>query len=364
LDAIVERALEKNPDDRFSSALEMRDAIEAYLATTGKAPRTEDIGRQVGEMFVSVREAIKRQIQEHVEGAGKTSDSEIRSSSAVRPRDGTKVSQELPVLTTGSSSPGVSGASSSGVVSREPAPVEVVEVAAPPRSSASSASSAAASSSRTPLSPPPSSATSAPPAPSSVVPATGAVAPPSAPPRTGVSGTTLTVVAVLLLAAVVGTSVATQVLLQKAPPATPTLVTQFSDPTATTATAAPPVPVPPPPPVDHGSVAVAPPLLPSSSKGTHKGHAAPPPTAPTAPPSTPPPAPLAADGVGYVTFDTYPWTRVTEGGTSLGTTPLVHVPLSPGAHTLTLDNPEQSIHETYVITVKGGESVTKRLGLK
>jgi hypothetical protein len=42
----------------------------------------------------------------------------------------------------------------------------------------------------------------------------------------------------------------------------------------------------------------------------------------------------------------------------------VHVSLSPGTHVLTLDNPEQSIHQTYAVTIKSGESVNRRLGLK
>jgi serine/threonine-protein kinase len=68
--------------------------------------------------------------------------------------------------------------------------------------------------------------------------------------------------------------------------------------------------------------------------------------------------------MGFVTFDTYPWTKVSEGGTPLGTTPLVHISLPAGSHTLTLDNPDQGIHQTYALTVKAGESVTKHLGLK
>ena len=75
-------------------------------------------------------------------------------------------------------------------------------------------------------------------------------------------------------------------------------------------------------------------------------------------------APVAQEGLGFLTFDTYPWTRVSEGTTQLGTTPLVHVGLSGGTHILTLDNPDQGIHQTYSVTVKPGEATTKRLGLK
>jgi serine/threonine-protein kinase len=69
-------------------------------------------------------------------------------------------------------------------------------------------------------------------------------------------------------------------------------------------------------------------------------------------------------GPGFLTLDTYPWTRVSEGGRVLGTTPLIRVPLSPGGHTLLLENPEQGIKQYYSVTIKSGENVSRRLGLK
>jgi serine/threonine-protein kinase len=79
--------------------------------------------------------------------------------------------------------------------------------------------------------------------------------------------------------------------------------------------------------------------------------------------SSPPPTP--EDGSeGYLTFDSYPWTEVSENGKSLGTTPLVHVALPPGTHTLSLENAEQGIKKSYSVTIKSGETVSRRLGLK
>jgi len=78
--------------------------------------------------------------------------------------------------------------------------------------------------------------------------------------------------------------------------------------------------------------------------------------------ATTPAAPAAEDG--YLTLDTYPWTKVSENGKVLGSTPLVHVAIAAGSHTLTLENPDQGIKQQTTVTIKAGETVSKRLGLK
>jgi serine/threonine-protein kinase len=65
-----------------------------------------------------------------------------------------------------------------------------------------------------------------------------------------------------------------------------------------------------------------------------------------------------------LTLQTYPFTKVSEGGRVLGTTPLFKVPLPPGPHTLTLENSEQAIKQTYTVNIKSGETVSRNLGLK
>jgi hypothetical protein len=42
----------------------------------------------------------------------------------------------------------------------------------------------------------------------------------------------------------------------------------------------------------------------------------------------------------------------------------VHVALSAGSHTLTLENPDQAIKQQTTVSIKAGETVSKRLGLK
>jgi serine/threonine-protein kinase len=82
------------------------------------------------------------------------------------------------------------------------------------------------------------------------------------------------------------------------------------------------------------------------------------------PSSEPSGQPSAATDPGFLTLNTYPFTRVSEGGRSLGVTPLVRVSLSPGAHTLTLENSEQGIKESTTVVIKSGETTTKQLAFK
>src|SRR5262249_30610734 len=44
LDAIVARALEKDPNRRYQSASEMRDALEGWIVSTGRLVKQDEIG--------------------------------------------------------------------------------------------------------------------------------------------------------------------------------------------------------------------------------------------------------------------------------------------------------------------------------
>lgn len=84
--------------------------------------------------------------------------------------------------------------------------------------------------------------------------------------------------------------------------------------------------------------------------------------------SEPEPAPKAstpstADSgeKGFLTIDTYPWTKVTVNGRTLGTTPLVKSALPAGTYTVVLENPDEKISERVTVTIKSGETVSKRL---
>jgi eukaryotic-like serine/threonine-protein kinase len=66
---------------------------------------------------------------------------------------------------------------------------------------------------------------------------------------------------------------------------------------------------------------------------------------------------------GRLTLDTQPWTEVRLGKRKLGITPLVEVPLPSGTHHLLLVNPEKGIHQEIEVDVAAGKTTTQKLKL-
>jgi serine/threonine protein kinase len=66
LDAIVSRALERAPEKRFQTALEMRQALEGYIRSTGTFVAEDEVGALVSALFADRRERVKKQIQVHM----------------------------------------------------------------------------------------------------------------------------------------------------------------------------------------------------------------------------------------------------------------------------------------------------------
>jgi serine/threonine-protein kinase len=82
-------------------------------------------------------------------------------------------------------------------------------------------------------------------------------------------------------------------------------------------------------------------------------------------PPPPPPPPVEDKDPGFLTINVYPWAKVSEGGRVLcAATPCNKISLSPGTHTLTLDNPEQGMKQTTSVTIKSGETTTRAIGFK
>ncbi|HEU4406654.1 MAG TPA: serine/threonine-protein kinase [Polyangiaceae bacterium] len=63
LDAIVARAVEKKPDDRYPTARAMREALEGYLAARGPGAHAADLGRWLQSAFAEEREQLRRQVE-------------------------------------------------------------------------------------------------------------------------------------------------------------------------------------------------------------------------------------------------------------------------------------------------------------
>ena len=70
-----------------------------------------------------------------------------------------------------------------------------------------------------------------------------------------------------------------------------------------------------------------------------------------------------AEAPGRLQLDTTPYSVVSLGAQRLGITP-IDVELPAGSHTLTLRNPEQGIETTYRVTVRAGESTSRRVAIE
>ncbi len=342
LDAIVAKALEKDPKYRFQDALEMRDALDTFISSSGKGPRVEDVGHTLSAMFQSTREEVQKQIQVHMEKIANAPPPEepVMGAESVRKFSGSG-------LGTGGSLPqlvGVSGSGSGVVPNYAPAYSGSVGQSIPPRADL-----------------PPGHAQTA---------------------EEKKSGAVLIIIAAILGALLLGV-IALVVIGLKHPATDGTQVAAGSGSGAALGGAQSGLPagqgsagalgiqggvqtgaiasggvVPAGTDTSNGATASNGSTTTKHSGGGHsqQTHSTPPATATT------PPAPAAEDG--YLTLDTYPWTKVSDGSKVLGSTPLVHVALSAGSHTLTLENPDQGIKQQTTVTIKAGETVSKRLGLK
>jgi serine/threonine protein kinase len=330
LEAIIEKALEKEAKRRFPSALAMRDALESFIVHEGVTVRQEEIGRELGGMFEGVREAVQKQVQIHMEGITEIPLHDDEREEDDRSRRG--ASSRLPML-------GVSGGSGSGVVSAFSTPAQDSSTPAAPRAPAEAAAGKrgvalwllmaalvggvaviAFSMGR--------GNRAAAPAEDSIDFAAAASSPASASPTSQPAAAAAAARPSVAEPSTVGADVAVAAAVDTAsPPARrPTGSRQIPSPTPRHSTSSNP----------SGAAAGPAAVTPSDE----------------------------ASGEGFLNLDTYPWTQVSENGKSLGTTPLVRVALSPGTHTLTLENPEQGLKQSYAVTIKGGETINRRLGLK
>jgi serine/threonine-protein kinase len=318
LDAVIARALEKNPDDRFQTAQEMGKELEEFLAASGGGPRRDDVARRIGELFEETRQNIHRQIQIHMAQVSvATSTGEL----AALTRDALKQAAE----------PTPSGQNLLSLESPESGS-ELIPAANPPSL-------------------------------------------PAEKPTKRRGGRLFLVglaVALLTVALFVIRSCASRpmdTVAVSAPP--PSARAASPSPTSRTAPEPTAAPAAPPPAANEAPANVPTQTATPARTSPPPRHDHPATPVRAAPPAAPPrtaaaasPAAAPETGTGYLTLDTYPWTRVSENGRALGVTPLVHVALPAGTHLLTLENPDQGLKQQYSVTLKADETVSRRLGLK
>lgn len=322
LEAIVARALEKDPDARFSSAGEMREALEAYLDELPAPYRQDDVSRRVCELFARVREEAQRQVQKHMAAIGKKeSASKERTAKDVLTIDSVRRLEKTGAALLRLSETG------SGVRQMVTGQTQTSQtgsfVGTFPRDAEKWA--------RSPR--------------SSVVPWAVALV------LLGIVAVSAVVVAVRA-SAPHGTPEASS---PKPASSEPVAISSATLGSPSSSGPATPVSAMPAPSASASSV-------PSGAPVKAAAHV----TAGSGPSvgSAKPGSSSASLEPGYLTFDTYPWTRVTENGKVLGTTPLVKVALAPGVHVLTFENEEQAVSHTQSVTIKTGEVTVGRLGLK
>ncbi len=347
LEAIVGKALEKDPQYRWQSALEMRDALEAWLRSNPRPARQEEVGRRMLHLFSSVREEVQRQVQRHMAGiTAATSTQELQAlnveSLQRMEQSGANVSGQLLRLGNGSGS-------GSGVVPNYGMGSH------PSRSSQLSGGYPAMGTQ------------------GSV--AGGAMAPAPAPARG--NSTLLIVIAVgfFLLAGLLIVVVGLRDRRKSDPVVAPivvpagSLVGASASATALSGSAAP-TDTTTSAPVDSSTAQPQGPTTPAATSGKTNLRIAPVqattrPITVAHPPPPPPPPPVEEKDPGFLTINVYPWAKVSEGGRLLcAATPCNKIPLSPGAHTLTLDNPEQGMKQSTSVTIKSGETTTRAIGFK
>lgn len=309
LDAAVTRALARDPDGRFPTAAEMQLALEGYLARAGGGSEA-DVAQMLGMLFGPQREAELALVRSHLASVNVAALSslppmDMRDTGSAMARthrpDEPRRRPRLVLLAVALGGAAVfAGLGLAAVIQR-------------PTLTSPSLASTAAVTPRAPVLP-------APPVAAAIdnaqAPATPATPPPTEPAPVAAS---------------------------------------------TPATSAPMA--------SHGVVEARPrSTRPLASRPNPRVAAAPVarPRSPKSPATTPSSAPAAtaSQGTGYLTLDTYPWTRVSFQGRVLGVTPLVRVELPAGTHSLEVENVEQGIHQTVTVTVPRGDVVSKRMAYR
>jgi eukaryotic-like serine/threonine-protein kinase len=345
LDMIVGRALEKDPNRRFQSATEMKDALEAWLSVQPRVARQDDVGRKMQGLFVQIREEVHRQIQRHMQAiTAATNTQELQALTAESlqrmEQSGANISGQLLRL------PGSSG-SGSGIIPNYGGlgsnPSHYPHLASQSHGSH------------------------------------GAMG--TAPPQKSSNGLLMVIVIgcfvlLALLIVVVGLrdrKAKGDPLAENGAASAQSAGTNTAGPptgNGTGATSEGPTATPTPTDVASGGSPAVPPSATAATTKTSHGtaHTTPPKTTVTQkvtpPPPPPPPPPKPEEDPGFLTIQTTPWSKVTLNGKVIcQTTPCNKVPIAPGSYVITLENAEKGIKKTHPVTIKSGEVTPKNIAL-
>ena len=342
LDRIVNLALQKDPAQRFQSAVEMREALEIWLST--HRARQEDVSRSMIALFASVRTEVQKQIQRHMALIAPAKDTaELQAIT----QDLTKQAGGLMRLGMGGSGSGSGVIANYGGIGTTPS-----SPPSNPPSGFGSMPPATPSSQQSmqsfhsgPLAPLPASML------------TGSHAAPEAP-RSNVLLIVITIgcfVLAALLIVVFGLRRPREPIAGNERPASSAAE---APPTPASAATAESITIP-----TVTEVATKPPPPTPSPQARPQPRPNP---APQPAPAKPSPAPEPAGEPGFVTVNAYPWAKVTEGGRMIcPATPCNKVQMSPGSHTLTFENgSDPSQKQTVTVQVKPGETTPKNIGFK
>ncbi len=341
LEAIVTKSLEKDAQYRWQSAAEMREALEDWLRANPRQIRQEDVGRKMQHLFASIREEVQRQVQRHmsvITAATNTMELQALTAESLQrmEQSGANISGQLLRL-------GNSSGSGSGVVPN----YGMGASSGGYHQSMGSHSGAGVVGSQT---------------------------------ESHKRNNTLLIVIAIgffllagLLIIVLGLrdrrnsgAVAADGLPTTAP-TTSVAAGASASPTAQPTAAGPA-------PTDSAATIVAandpltPPVLATPTPKTGVVRLPPPIPAqknPTGQHPTISAPPVEEKENGFLTINVYPWAKVSEGGRVIcAATPCNKIPLSPGTHTLTLDNPDQGMKQSTTVTIKSGDTTTRAIGLK
>ena len=295
LDAIIAKALAKDADDRYSSALEFRRALEEFIAVSGESPRPDVIAETMLTLFHETRVEVSSKIRVYMSRfqseASPASMHPLTSATAAR------------LGTVGSGS----GSGSLLALGASVSPHSMVHAG------------------------------------------TGTLAAPGGAPSSPQRSSLLPAVALGGLAMVAAVAIWVFGGHKQEPPRyVPPSVVAVEPPIPPVSTAPPPSTV----------LLAPPPVLPAQPQIGLRPHVGSASGVGTRPPVKPP-VETVKEEPGFLTLDSRPWSRVTEGGRALGVTPLNRVSLSPGSHTLTLENPDKGLSKTVVVQIKSGETIIR-----